>query len=515
MREIKISDETLRDGPQSLWATRITTGEILPISAAMDRIGFQNITLMSITTFDVCVRYLKENPWERIRLVQERMPRTHLGLGIRRGRSISAAGFALSPDDMIELSFKVLAMYGAQPSVGGWDSMLDVDNLVHVSEIAKRVGAPPTGGGATLNFSESPVHTDQLYVQKAKEMIERLGVNSINIADEAGVLSPERTRTLIPALQEAVGPHVSISLHCHCNSGLAAQAYMEAVKLGVNSLSCAIAPLANASSIPSVQNTVRNLRHAGYEVNIDDKLVKEVEEHFNKVVKYTGKPAGVPAEYDLPHFHHQVPGGMTTNLQFMLDQAGMSDRLEDVLQETAAVRKDLGWVIMVSPFSMMVGAQAAINVVQGERYRVVLNEIKQLALGYYGKHNGPIDQNALDRIVANGSEDIPLTPEPLPPALPSLRREYPHASDEELLLRHMFAGPQVDDMLAAGPMKTGPSLSQAALPDLIREVSRRPNIGRFYIRKPDFTIDLVKGSPSSSDDSAAPQAVSASNSESS
>ena len=191
---------------------------------------------------------------------------------------------------------------------------------------------------------------------------------------------------------------------------------------------------------------MRNLRGMGYTVNVDDALIDEVGEHFRRVAEQEGKPLGVPMEYDAFHFEHQLPGGMTTNFNVQLAQAGLSDKLNDVLHECAQIRRELGWPIMVTPFAQLVGTQAVLNVVHGERYRIVPDEVKKYALGYYGKLLAPVEPDVLDRIVEYGSKRIALKPQPVPPVVPELRKKYPNMSDEERLLRYSFAGAQVDGM---------------------------------------------------------------------
>jgi oxaloacetate decarboxylase alpha subunit len=233
----------------------------------------------------------------------------------------------------------------------------------------------------------------------------------------------------------------------------------------------------------------RNLRSMGYAINIDDGLVNAIGEHFRQVAQQENLPLGVPMEYDQFHYEHQIPGGMLTNMRFQLEQAGLLHKFDAVLAETARVFKELGWPAMVTPFSQLVGAQAVLNVVQGERYKTVPDEVKKYALGYYGKLLAPVEPDVLDRIVANGSPGIALTPQPLAPAVPSLRRKYPHSSDEERLLRHLYAGSQVDDMLAAGPMKTEFSYDKPIV-RLLRELAQRPRMGRIYVEKGDLRLEV-------------------------
>ena len=217
---------------------------------------------------------------------------------------------------------------------------------------------------------------------------------------------------------------------------------------------------------------MKNLRALGYSVNIDDSLVDEVSDHFRRIAVQESKPIGTPQEYDAFHYEHQIPGGMMSNFRSQLAQAGLSHLFQKLLEECARVRHELGFPILITPFAQFVGTQAVLNVVQGERYRTVPDEVKKYALGYFGKLLAPVDPDVLDRIVSNGSPGIALKPTPLEPAVDKLRRQYPNADDDERLLRFMFAGPQVDEMRAAGAMKTD-YLFQAPLVRLMQELASR------------------------------------------
>ena len=224
-------------------------------------------------------------------------------------------------------------------------------------------------------------------------------------------------------------------------------------------------------------------------MNVDDALISEVSDHFSRVAKNEGLPVGVPMEYDQFHYQHQIPGGMLTNMKFQLQQAGIMHKLDAVLEETARVFTELGWPAMVTPFSQLVATQAVLNVVGGERYKTVPNEIKKYALGYYGKPLAPVQPDVLDKIISNGSSYIALKPVPLEPAVPAMRKKYPNMSDEERLLRHLYAGTQVDDMRAAGAMRTEYSFDKPIV-HLLKELAKRPRAGRIFIEKGDFRLEM-------------------------
>ncbi len=481
MPEIKIIDTTLRDAHQCLWATRMTTAMMLPVAESMDRIGFETIDLMSAIQFDVCVRYLKEDPWQRLRLMREKVTRTRLQSAMR---SKSLLSFDVQPDDVNFLWLECLARNGIR-RVRAIDALSDLDNVVDILLKVKELGMESVG---SVVFCESPVHTDAFYAEKTRELIRRAAIDVMMIKDPGGLLTPDRIRTLVPALLAVTG-NLPLELHSHCMTGLAPLVYLEAVKLGVTQIQTSIAPLANGPAQPATQTIARNLRSMGYTVAIDDRLVGEVGEHFRRVAGNEGLPLGVPMEYDQFHYEHQIPGGMLTNMKFQLEQAGLMHKFDEVLAETARVFRELGWPAMVTPFSQLVGTQAILNVVQGERYRTVPDEIKKYALGYYGRPLAPVEPQILDRIVANGSPRIALKPRPLEPAVPALRRKYPALSDEERLLRHLYAGSQVDDMLAAGPMRTEYHFDKPVV-RLLRELAKRRSPARIFISKGDFRLEL-------------------------
>ena len=481
MAEIKVIDTTLRDAHQCLWATRMTTAMMLPVAEQMDRAGFEAIDLMSAIQFDVCVRYLKEDPWQRLRLMRQKVTRTRMQSAMR---SKSLLSFDVQPDDVNYLWVECLAKNGVR-RVRAIDALSDLDNIVDILRLVKRLGMESVG---SVVFCQSPVHTDQFYAQKTRELIERAGIDVMMIKDPGGLLTPDRIRTLVPAMLEVTGK-VPLELHSHCMTGLAPLVYLEGVRLGVTQIQTSIAPLANGPAQPATQTVVRNLRSMGYTVNIDDPLVAAVGAHFRRVAEHAGLPLGVPMEYDQFHYEHQIPGGMLTNMKFQLQQAGLMHKFDQVLEETARVFRELGWPAMVTPFSQLVGTQAVLNVMQGERYRTIPDEVKKYALGYYGKLLAPIEPNVLDRIIANGSSAIALQPRPPAPAVASLRRKYPYLSDEERLLRHLYAGSQVDDMRAAGPLQTEYHFDQPIV-RLLKELAKRRNPGRIAISKGPMRLEL-------------------------
>jgi oxaloacetate decarboxylase alpha subunit len=483
-RNVRIVDTTLRDAHQCLWATRMTTPMMLPVLDRLNRAGFAAFDLMGTVQFDVCVRYLREDPWERIRLVRRRIDSAPLKSFLR---SKSLASFDVLPDDVNELWVDCLARNGIT-MLAAFDALADLGNIVPNLRRGKALGMQTVGA---LVFCESPVHTDTFFAGRAKALVEQSGCDWLMLKDSCGLLTPARIRTLVPALRGAIGG-VPIELHGHCMTGLAPLVYHEAVRLGVEIVDTSIAPLANGPAQPATQTMVRNLRILGYEVDVDLDLVGQAGEHFRRIAEREGKPLGVPMAYDAFHFEHQVPGGMLTNLQYQLAASGIADRMDAVLHEIPRIRQELGWPIMVTPFAQLVVTQAVLNVLQEERYRIVPDEIKKYALGYYGKLLAPVDPAVLDRIVENGSDRIARVPEPPEPALPGLRRKYPNASDEERLLRFMFAGDQVDTMRTAGAIRDDYRF-EPPLERLLRELGARRSWRHVRIERPGLLLQLGAG----------------------
>jgi oxaloacetate decarboxylase alpha subunit len=485
MKEIRIIDQTFRDAHQCLWASRMTTGMMLPVAETMDRIGFESIDLAGAVHFDVGVRYLKENPWEKIRLMCEKVKRTPMICTIR---STGGIGFKVVPKDISLLWIERLIANGMR-IFRVFDPLLDLDNNIYQLNYAKELGAYTTG---VLAYGHSPVHTDELYAAKAKEIVSRAKIDALMLKDAPGLLTPDRVRTLVPAIKRMIG-NTPLELHTHCTTGLGPMTVLEGVKAGADQVHVSIAPLANGAAQPAMQTIVRNLCAMGYTVNVDLALVEKVSEHFRKVAEQEGKPVGVPQEYDGFHYEHQVPGGMISNFKAQLAQAGLSHKLEEVLHECARVRSELGWPIMITPFSQFVGTLAVLNVVRGERYSVIPDEVKKYALGYNGKLLAPIEPNVLDRIMENGSKAIAHEPPVPEPGVPALRKRYPNMSDEERLLRHAYAGTQVDEMLAAGPIRTD-YLFEHPLVHLLKETLKRPKRGHVHIENRDFRLELKMSS---------------------
>jgi oxaloacetate decarboxylase (Na+ extruding) subunit alpha len=460
----------------------MSTAMMLPIAETLDLAGFDVAEVMGAVQFDAAVRYLGENPWERLRLLRDRITRTPLQALIR---SKCVLGFDLVPDDLSALWAERLIANGVKRLIV-FDGLHDLDNVAAATQRAHEMGAYVTGW---LTFADSPVHTDDLYVAKAREFMARLNIDALMIEDTGGILTPERTATLVPAIKAAIGD-LSLGLHSHGLIGLCQRTYLEAVRHGVDNLYTAIPPLADANAPPSIVTTARNLRSSGYACSVDDARIAEMSAHIDRVADLTNKPKGAPRDFDATFLGHQIPGGVHSNLKSQLEAAGLGDRLPEVLDESARVRADLGWPIQVTPFAQLIGVQATLNVVRGERYVVVPAEVKKYALGYYGKLLAPVESDCLDRIVERGPGSIPLTPPTMMPIVPTLRKRYPNADDDEILLRHFFDAGLVDRALKSSPDLDAFMSVETPLAQLIREASRRPRVKYLAVSKEGLTLEI-------------------------
>jgi len=427
MAEIKFVDQTIRDAQQSLWGFRMPTDMILPIAGVMDKVGYKAMGVVGGRGTVVAVRYLHENIFERFRLLSQAMPNTPLRTSFM---AHSAFGFDIEPIAAIELWIKRSVANGIR-SFWVCDYQNMMDRLSYLTRVAKKEGAEVV---IAIMFTLSPVHTDELWAKKVRMIMEMGGADAIQLEDTAGVLTPERTRTLLPAIQREIG-NLPLEFHEHCTMGLAPMSYVEAMQLGITVLHTAVSPLANSSSLPSAESTIKNTRYLGHIVDIDEAALKTVSDYFRSESQKRGMEIGEPVEYDISHFYHQVPGGMMGTLQNQLAEVGEADKLAEVLTEIARVRVEFGCPVMATPYSQIVAAQAFINVTTGKRYEIVSEEVAKYALGYYGEPDGPMDQNVKDKILNSPRAKRLRGSQPPEITVDDLRRLEPGLSDDEILLR--------------------------------------------------------------------------------
>lgn len=482
MGEVHFADTTLRDGHESLWATGMTTGMILPIAAQIDAAGFDAAEIIASTNFKKCIRDLKEDPLERVRLVSQRIRRTPL----RAVRNRYMAAFHITPPSVSKLWLERLAANGIK-EIRLSDPSNTPSHWKEISRVASDAGLRTI---LNLIFSISPKHTDQYYAERAREAA-KLEVYRICLKDPGGLLTPERTRSLLPLiLRECRG--IPLELHTHCNTGLGPLCALEAIKLGVRIINTAIPPLANGSSNPSIFNVAKNARALGYGTAVDEEVLKPVSEHFTFIARREGLPLGVPVEYDSYHPVHQVPGGMISNFRYQLGKVGMEGRVEEVLEEVGRVRAEFGYPIMVTPYSQFVGVQAAMNVILGERYKEVTDEVIQYALGLWGEEeSSSMDGEVKDRILSRPRAKEIARWEMPEVGLKELRERFGGSSDDELLLRYFAGREEVEAMRASGPPREYLSLGRPLLA-LISELTKKKDCRQIYIRRGNFSLRLEK-----------------------
>ena len=438
-RRIHLIDVTMRDGHQCLWSTRMTNAMIAPVLDLADDVGYHTIDLVGGAVFDVCVRYLRENPWARMRIAAQRLKRTPINVWMRGASLFTFEFFA---HDVVEATIHHLARCGID-HLTTYDALNDNRNLVHSVEAARAAGIGITGA---VVYTLSPVHTDAYFQDRARELV-ALGVDRVCLKDPSGLLTPERIRTLAPALL-AAAPGVAIELHSHCLSGLAPQVYRDALDAGLTFFHTAVRPLANGASLPCAEDFVDFAHARGAATGIERAKLDEMSAYFAWVARREGKPTGVAATLDPRMYEHQVPGGMISNLRTQLRAAGIEHRLDAILDEVAQVRKDLGYPIMVSPFAQFLITQATLNVVQGERYRMIPDELRKYALGHYGRHAGPLAPEFAERATRSGRFVTAAPADLVPPALPRLRAlRGASASEDELLLAAYYDDSHVGAVL--------------------------------------------------------------------
>jgi oxaloacetate decarboxylase (Na+ extruding) subunit alpha len=443
MPDTRLVDVSLRDGNQSLWgAVGVTTRTIERVAPALDRVGYHAVELLTSTQIAVAVRFHREDPWERIDVARAAMPRTTLGFLTTGKRFIT---FYRTPPNLFELAFQLLRKHGVTRM---WviDPMHDMQGTRQTARMAKQAGFEEVVGG--ICYTTSPVHTDQYYADSVAELDDCDAIDSVYLKDPAGLLTPERLRTLLPHLQQRLERKRIDEIHSHCNTGLAPLTLLTAADMGVRTLHCALPPLANGSSHPSAPRLVANLRARGHKVEVDTDAMAEASRYLRRHAAIRRLPTGVPAEYDEDYYRHTIPGGVVSTLRRQLGEIGRAELLPAVMEEAVQVRQDLGWPIVMTPFAQYIVAQATLNVMAGERYRQIIDEVVDLLLGDFGAPPGPVDPNLLDR--AHSSQRARgRAAAPDPPSLDELRMRLGRTiSDEDLLLRVVMPADQVDAMVA-------------------------------------------------------------------
>jgi oxaloacetate decarboxylase alpha subunit len=483
MTHIDILDATLRDGQQALWGMRMQAGMALPVAGDIDRTGYRVVDLIGSSMMEVLVKYCREDPWEGLDLLVRAMHRTPIRGGMRANACIS---FGVSPDALMDLWIRRLNEHGVR-SFWIYDVLYGIENFARLARIAKEYGSEVVG---TVFYTESPVHTDDYLASKAAALAAIPEIDGILFYDTAGVLHVERLRELVPKIVAAAAPKY-VEIHANNLMGMSGLTYVEAVRHGITTLHTATRSMANGPSVPSVQSVVRNLELMGCTHSVDAARLAVVDERFRAVGRAAGYLVDQVSEYDLFNVTHQVPGGMVGTLKAQLEQHGMTHRLDEVLTETGRVRSELGWPVMATPLSQLVGTQAVLNVVTGSRYSLVPDQVVAYAAGHYGEPPAPIDPDVLDRIMAAENATRVVAAPPEQPTLDELRRRHGTSASEDdlLILKALIPESDIEAMQAAGPVRRDYPLEAPQLSELrtLIETVRTPYV---QVRTEQFGLEL-------------------------
>ena len=433
MREILITDVSLRDGIQSLLATRVRTEDLLPALEVLDKCGFWSLEVWGGATFDVCLRFLKEDPWERLRKFKEAAKNTKLEM-LLRGQNV--VGYRHYADDVVE-EFVKRAYDNGIEVFRIFDALNDTRNMRKSIEVAKKVGAIVKG---VLSYTISPVHTVEYYVGIARELVD-MGIDIISIKDQAGLLSPKVAYDLVSALKSEF-PDYPVHLHTQTTADLAEMAQLKGIEAGADMIDTAFYSLSCQTSHPAGETMIYVLKEFGYEVKVDSQLYKKAGDIFREIRQKYKKFDVLPPYPDVGVLIHQIPGGMITNFINQLREQNLEDKLEEVLEEVTRVREDLGYPPLVTPTSQIVGTQAFMNVLHGERYKVVTKETKDYVKGLYGRPPAPIKEEVLKKILGDEKPIYDTRPaDLLEPELEKAREEAKEAgarSEEDVLSYVLF-----------------------------------------------------------------------------
>jgi len=484
MTDIRLVDVSIRDGNQSLWgATGLNTAQMVSIGPALERIGLRALDFISSTHMGIAVRTYREDPWQCIRLMRQAMPTTPLqfiGTGFR------FISWETAGRDFMRLVYRRLMANGISRFIV-LDPMHDMNALLAVARIIREEGDAEIM--AALTYTISAVHDDDFYAGVAAQVAQSPDVDTVYLKDPAGILTPERARTLIPAIQRVMNGK-PLELHAHCTIGLAPLTYMVAAELGVGVLHTGAGALGSGTSLPSAMQTVANLRDAGHTVQVDDGALSEACDYFSRLADAEGLPHGAPREFDASFMRHQLAGGVMTTLRRQLAELRLEDRLPAVIEEVEQVRAELGYPIMVTPFPQMVCAQALFNVVAAERYLQIPDQVIRYALGRFGRPTAAIEPNVLDRILARPRARS-IAEEPAAFSLADKRKAHPNVkSDDEFLLRAVMPAEQVDAMLASDQAPKRYNPDSRPVQKLLEGLARRPPRGEIIVDKPGLRIEL-------------------------
>lgn len=482
-RRLRFTDETFRDGPQSVWANRMRTASMLDAAPLLDDAGFDRINLISGSAFETAVVYLQEDPWARLHELRRRIKKTDTIILVR-GRNLF--GWKRYSDDVIELFMKTLKNIGID-WVLIFDALNDVRNVEFHVRCAKRLGMGVLG---YVTYAISPVHTPDHFVQKSREFLD-CGADGIVFGDASGLLTPETARANFTALRKSFPDHM-LEFSGHDATGHSLACYEEAINAGIDGLFSAARPVAYGESIPATLDLVEAGARRDWGNSLDTETLRRVDDYFLWVAYQEGKPFSRQITPNADVFrtfaHHQVPGGMMSHLISQLTSLNLVDRLPEVLEETGRVRAEMGFPVMVTPFSQLVTVQATFNVLEGKRYHTVPEELRLYMRGHYGQPPGQIDQNVLDRVVGNDSR-IDASAVFEQEMVPNFIAENgPFASDEAMLLE-MFNSKSAVDKYKKAQKPVAQSDVPTPLLGLIQEIAARGDINRISVKKGAFNLE--------------------------
>jgi oxaloacetate decarboxylase alpha subunit len=463
MANVRIIDTTLRDANQSVWgATGLTTGMIAELAPKLDRVGYECAELIVSSTMLTSVRYLKEDPWRRIDTAVNAMPSTKLGFLTTGKRFIS---WYRTPDALLELAYRLLVRHGVR-RIWIIDPMNIAADAVRAAGMAKKAGFEEVIVG--IVYSISPIHTDDYFADRAEDYDDAESIDALYLKDAGGLLTPERLATLVPAINARLKRLEIREIHSHCNTGLSPRVVLDAADLGIDRIHCALDPVANGPSHPPAAQLVRNLRSRGHNVDIDDDALEIACQTIRRLACEQGLPESAPAVYDEDYFRHQIPGGMISTLARQLSEMNRLDMLPAIREEVVRVREDFGYPIVVTPFAQFIVTQAMMNVLSGERYAKIPDDVVSMVKGDFGAAPGPISPDVLDRVESQGQ----AREAPPEESLAQLRARFgSKISDEELLLRALMPKGQVDDAMGPANRSQASSLADELVTALARDKS--------------------------------------------
>ncbi len=440
-QQVAITETVLRDGHQSLMATRLSIEDMLPVLTILDKIGYYSLECWGGATFDACIRFLNEDPWERLRTLKKGLPNTRLQM-LLRGQNL--LGYRHYADDIVDKFISLSAQNGIDV-FRIFDALNDPRNIQQALRAVKKTGKEAQ---LCIAYTTSPVHTLNYYLSLVKELVE-MGADSICIKDMAGILTPKAAKELVSGIKAMT--NLPLIVHTHATSGISQMTYLAAVEAGADRIDTALSPFSEGTSQPATESMYLALKEAGYDITLDETLLEQAANHLRQVrQKYLADGILDPSLLfpDPRTLQYQVPGGMLSNLLSQLTEQGLADKYEEVLAEVPKVRADLGYPPLVTPLSQMVGTQALMNIISGERYKVVPNEIKDYVRGLYGQSSAPLAEGIKEKIIGDEAVIACRPADLIEPQLVYLRDEIAqYARSEEDVLSYASFPQQARDFL--------------------------------------------------------------------